>query len=89
VRVGGVPLLDTETILDAADPALSGSAGSAGFRVFGTMLVAGLGLPKPDESAHNEPGVRSAVLPLDGPGYLVMALGSTSTLVEAALARFR
>lgn len=88
VRVGDAPLLDTETVLDGADRALSGPAGSAGFRVFGSVLVAGPDLRKPDETAHHEPGVRGAVLPLDGPGYLVMALGSTSAQVEAVLARF-
>lgn len=88
VRVGGVPLLDTQTALDGTDDTLSGPAGSAGFRVFGTMLVAGPDLPTVDETANAEPGVRSAVLPLDGPGYLTLALGNTSALVEAALARF-
>jgi urease accessory protein len=88
VRVGGVPLLDTQTVLDAADDALSGPAGSAGFRVFGSVLLAGPDLPKLDEAAHADPGSRSAVLPLDGPGYLILALGNTSTLVDAALARW-
>jgi urease accessory protein len=88
VRVGGVPLLDTETLLDGADAALSGPTGSAGFRVFASVLVAGPDLPKLDEAAHVEPGARGAVLPLDGPGYLLMALGRTSALVEAVLARF-
>jgi urease accessory protein len=88
VRVDGVPLLDTETVLDGADAALSGPAGSAGFRVFDSVLVAGPDLPKLDEAAYDEAGARSAILPLDGPGYLLMALGATSALVEAALARF-
>lgn len=86
VRVGGVPLLDTETVLDGADAALSGPAGSAGFRVFGSVLVVGPDLPPVKETAHHDVGVRRAVLPLDGPGYLVMALASTSALVSAALA---
>ncbi len=88
VRVGGVPLLDTETVLDGADAALSGPAGSAGYRVFGSVLVAGPDLPKLDETAHVEAGVRTAVLPLEGPGQLLVALGSTAAVVDAALARF-
>lgn len=86
VRVDGVPLLDTETVLDGADAALSGPAGSAGFRVFGSVLVVGPDLPKPHEIASTGPGVRGAVLPLDGPGHLMVALGDTATLVESALA---
>jgi urease accessory protein len=88
VRVGGVPLLDTETVLDGADDALCGPAGSAGHRVFGSVLVVGPDLPHADEVAHAEDGLRAAVLPLDGPGCLVLALGTTATLVEAALTRF-
>ena len=87
VRVAGVPLLDTETVLDAADPALSGPAGSAGCRVFGSVLVAGPDTPELDETAHVQPEVRSAVLPLDGPGYLVIALGSSAAAVDAELMR--
>jgi len=87
VRVCGIPLLDTETVLDGADDALSGPAGSAGFRVLGSVVVAGPDLPQPGETAHADPGVRSAVLPLDGPGHLILALGRTSALVDAALAR--
>jgi urease accessory protein len=85
VRVAGVPLLDTETVLDGADDALSGPTGSAGFRVFGSVLVAGPDLPKLDETAHADADVRSAVLPLEGPGYLILALGRTAAVVDAAL----
>ncbi|HJP72717.1 MAG TPA: urease accessory protein UreD [Pseudonocardiaceae bacterium] len=87
VRVAGVPLVDTETVLDGADTALSGPAGSAGFRVFGSVLVVGPDLPKLDESAHVDAGVRSAVLPLDGPGYLLLALGDTAAAVDLACSR--
>jgi urease accessory protein len=86
VLMGGLPLLDNETVLDGADDALSGPAGSAGFRVFGSVLMAGPGLPRLDEAGNAGPGVRTAVLPLDGPGCLILALGSTCALVEAALA---
>lgn len=87
VKVGGVPLLDTETVLDRTDAALNGPAGSAGYRVFGSVLVAGPDLPKLDETAHVEAEVRSALLPLDGPGHLLVALGTTTATVDAALAR--
>jgi urease accessory protein len=89
VRAGGVPLVDTETVLDGADDALCGPAGSAGHRVFGSVLVVGPDLPHVDEAAHTEDGLRAALLPLDGPGYLVLALGRTALLVEEALARAR
>jgi urease accessory protein len=87
--VAGVPLLDTETVLDGADDALSGPAGSAGFRVFGSVLVAGPDLPKPAEAARVDAGARSAVLPLDGAGYLILALGNTAASVQVSLARWR
>jgi urease accessory protein len=87
VRVAGVPLLDTETVLDGADTVLSGPAGSAGFRVFASVLVVDPDLPELDESAHVDAGVRSAVLPLDGPGYLLLALGSSAAAVDMACSR--
>lgn len=87
VRVGGVPLLDTGIVLDRTDAALNGPAGSAGYRVFGSVLVAGPDLPKLDETARVEADVRSALLPLDGPGHLLVALGNTTATVDAALAR--
>ncbi len=86
VTVGGELLMDTETVLDGADPALSGPAGSGGFRVFGSLLVAGRDLPAVAERADRTPTLISAVLPLDGPGYLILALGRTSALVSAGLA---
>jgi urease accessory protein len=85
VTVGGKVLLDTETLLDGLDAALSGPAGSGGFRVFGSLLVAGRDLPAVAESADRTPELISAVLPLDGPGYLVLALGMTSSLVSGIL----
>ena len=87
VRIAGIPLLDNETVLDGADRVLSGPAGSAGFRVFGSLLIVGQDLPKLDESAHVDAGARSAVLPLDGPGYLLLALGNTAAAVDLALMR--
>lgn len=87
VYLAGEPLVDNETVLDGADAALSGPAGSGGFRVFGSVLLAGPDLPPLPESAVCEPGVRAAVLALDGPGYLALALGATSTQVDAILTR--
>lgn len=86
VGVGGQALLDTETVLDGLDTALSGPAGSGGFRVFGSLLVAGPDLPEVVERADRTPELVSAVLPLEGPGYLILALGMTSALVSAGLA---
>ena len=84
VSVGDRPLLVHENLLDGTDPALSGPAGSGGHRVQGTVLVAGRGVKPPAERAWRD-GVPWAVLPLDGPGYLVMAVGDRVTDVTAAL----
>jgi urease accessory protein len=85
VTVGGQLLLDTETVLDGRDAALSGPAGSGGFRVFGSLLTAGRDCPAVSETANRTSELVSAVLPLDGPGYLILALGATSALVSSAL----
>lgn len=85
VTVGGRPLLAQENLVDGADTALSGPAGSGGHRVQGTVLVAGRGVTPPPERAGRTGTVSWAVLPLDGPGYLVLALGALVTEVEATL----
>ena len=41
VDVGGEPLLAHRTLLDGADPALCGPAGTAGARAVGTLVLAG------------------------------------------------
>jgi urease accessory protein len=83
VVVGDQPLISHENVMDGADPALSGPAGSGGHRVHGMVLVAGRGVPLTDERA----GCSWAVLPLDGPGCLVLAVGDRVTEVTAVLDR--
>lgn len=85
VTVGGRPLLRHETLLDGADPALSGPAGSGGHRVHGATVVAGRGVAEAAEREGVTDGVTWAVLPLDGPGALVLALGASAAAVESTM----
>lgn len=87
VTVGGRPLIVHTTVLDGADPDLSGPGGSGGHRVLGTMLVVNAAAPPagpPTLAADRD--VHWSTLPLDGPGYLVLALGDTADAVRAVLA---
>lgn len=73
VTLDGRPLLHHTTVLDGADPALSGPAGTAGARAVGTLLVAGCeGGPT---GAGERSDVRWAWSALDGPGMLLLAVG--------------
>ena len=83
VTVGSRTLLRHESLLDGADPELCGPAGTGGHRVYGTLLVAGVAPGEPE--AHNAPDLRWARMPLDGPGYLVLALADTATAVNRVL----
>jgi urease accessory protein len=85
VTVAGRPLLANENLVDGADAALSGPAGSGGHRVQGTVLLAGRGVAPQAERAGRTGAVSWAVLPLDGPGTLVLAVGALVTEVDAAL----
>ena len=84
VTVGGRVLLRHESLLDGTDPDLCGPAGTGGHRVYGTLLVAGVDPGEPE--AHNGPELRWARMPLEGPGYLVLALGDSATAVGGVLA---
>ncbi len=85
VIVGDEPLLDHETVLDGTDPVLSGPAGSGGHRIHGTALLAGKGACEVTEQAGQTGNVCWAVLPLAGPGWLALAVGSSATAVAATL----
>jgi urease accessory protein len=85
IDVGDQPLLHQENLMDAADPVLSGPAGTAGHRVHGTLLVAGQGTAEVAEQAGKTKDVSWAVLPLDGPGWLALAIGPTVTEVQTVL----
>lgn len=88
VTVGGRPLIVHTTVLDGADRDLSGPAGSGGHRVLGSMLVATAEAPPaalPTGTLAADGDVQWSALPLDGPGYLVLALGDTADAVRAVL----
>jgi urease accessory protein len=87
VTIGDRPLVRHESVLDGADAELSGPAGTGGHRVLGTLLVAGRDTPPAAECAEIGAELSWAMLPLDGPGYLVLALGASVTTVAAALDR--
>jgi hypothetical protein len=73
----GVPLLAHTLLLDGADPALAGPAGTGGARAIGTLAVVGKGVDKPPEDAGEQPGLRWAYSALEGPGWLLLALGDS------------
>lgn len=85
VELAGVPLLAHTMLLDGADPALSGPAGTGGARVVGTLAVVGEGVDAPPESAGEKPGLRWACSALDGPGWYLLALGDRATDVTRLL----
>jgi urease accessory protein len=85
VTVDGEPLLRHDSVLDGADPVLSGPAGTGGHRVLGTLLIAGRDVPDLGERAGTCGAARWAAAPLGGPGLLLLALGDTVTAVETAL----
>jgi urease accessory protein len=83
VVVDEVPLLAHTTVLDGADAALCGPAGTAGARAVGTLVRAGA-LPLPAAAAGESDGVRWAWTLLDGPGAVLLAVG-TPAAVTAVL----
>jgi urease accessory protein len=85
VELDGAPLLAHTLLLDGADPALTGPAGTAGARVIGMLAVVGEGIHGPPEGAGEKPGLRWACSALDGPGWLLLALGDSSAEVSALL----
>jgi urease accessory protein len=80
VAVAGVPLLAHSTVLDGADPALCGPAGTAGARAVGTLVWAGL--PAPPSGRGEDADVRWAWTPLDGPGAVLLAVGSPAAVTR-------
>lgn len=80
----GRALLRHTTVLDGADPGLCGPAGTAGSRVVTTLVGAG-GEPVPDSPATGErDDLRWACHQLAGPGWLLVAVGSTPLALPAA-----
>lgn len=77
VRVENVPLLAHTTVLDGADPALTGPAGTSGARAVGSLFMTG---PAPT-GAGEAAGVRWACTALDGPGALLLAVGKPAAVL--------
>ncbi|MGI8815160.1 MAG: urease accessory protein UreD [Pseudonocardia sp.] len=72
----GQALVRHTTVLDGADPALCGPAGTAGARVVTTLLGAGTE-PEPAGSVMGEsPELRWARHALAGPGWLLIGIGN-------------
>ncbi|MGH3935850.1 MAG: urease accessory protein UreD, partial [Pseudonocardiaceae bacterium] len=85
VELDGVPLLTHTLLLDGADPALAGPAGTGGARAIGTLAAVGEGIGRPPKDTGEEPGLRWACSALDGPGWLLLALGDRATDITRLL----
>ena len=83
VVVGENPLLAHTTVLDGADAALCGPAGTAGARAVGTLVCAGEA-QLPAGGRGEADGVRWAWSELDGLGAVLLAVG-TPAAVSAVL----
>jgi urease accessory protein len=88
VDLDGSPLLAHTVLLDGTDPVLAGPAGTGGARVVGMLAVVGESIGAPAQDAGEEPGLRWACAPLDGPGHLVVALADRVTTVTRLLDHF-
>lgn len=81
----GVPLIRHTSVLDGADPGLTGPAGTGACRVIGTLLGAG-DQPPPECAATGErAGLRWAHQRLAGPGWLLLAAGTEAAGMSALL----
>ncbi len=87
VELDGAPLLAHTLLLDGADPALAGPAGTGGARVVGMLAVVGEGSGGLPQGAREESGLRWACSALDGPGQLLLVLGDSAPAVSALLDR--
>jgi urease accessory protein len=88
VDLDGAPLLAHTLLLDGTDPVLAGPAGTGGARIAGTLAVVGEGIGAPVQDAGEEPGLRWACAPLDGPGHVVLALADRVTDITRILDHF-
>lgn len=85
VDFDGAPLLHHTLLLDGADPALVGPAGTGGAHVVGMLAVVGEGVERPAPGSGEELGLRWACSPLDGPGWVLLALGARAIDVTRVL----
>jgi urease accessory protein len=75
VEHAGAPLVVHTTVLDGADPALTGPAGTAGQSRVTTLLGAGAEPPPLGATTGERAGARWARHDLAGPGWLLVAVG--------------
>jgi urease accessory protein len=85
VELDGAPLLAHTLLLDGADPVLAGPAGTGGAPAVGMLAAVGEGIGDPPQGVGEEPGLRWACSELDGPGWLLLALGDSPAEVSALL----
>ncbi|HET9255962.1 MAG TPA: urease accessory protein UreD [Pseudonocardiaceae bacterium] len=85
IELAGVPLLAHTLLLDGADPVLTGPAGTDGARVIGMLATVGEGINALLEDPGEQPGLRWACSGLEGPGWLLLALGDRVTDVSRLL----
>ena len=83
VDLDGSPLLRTDLAVGSRWPWSTGPAGTDGRRVIGTVVV--VGTSRPDLALDDVPGVRAAVLRLDGPAVMVTAAGDSAAAVGRVL----
>lgn len=81
VAVDGAPLLAHTVLLDGADPALCGPAGTGGARAVGSLVWAGA-MPLPGPGSGEADGARWAWTPLDGPGAVLLAVGTPAAVTD-------
>ncbi|GAA5166402.1 hypothetical protein GCM10023321_57470 [Pseudonocardia eucalypti] len=86
----GAPLLRHTTVLDGADPALTGPGGTSGARHVVTVLgVGAVTGPAGDTPASGErPGLRWACHRLAGPGWLLVGIGADGAALAEVAYRF-
>jgi urease accessory protein len=87
VELDHIPVIVHTLLLDGADPVLAGPAGTGGARVVGMLAVVGKWIGGPPHGAGEQPGLRWAWSALDGPGYLLLAVGDRPAAVTALLDR--
>jgi urease accessory protein len=85
VELDGAPLLAHTLLLDGTDPVLTGPAGTGGARVIGMLAALGEGINDPPRRVGEQSGLRWACSALDGPGWLLLALGDRVTDVTRLL----
>jgi urease accessory protein len=79
VDLDGAPLLAHTLLLDGADPALTGPAGTGGARAVGMLVELGHLAEDALPQVGEQPGLRWACSALEGPGRMVLALGDRVT----------